>query len=150
MGVEELDKPAGEWCEHCSIGAGCRIYKDRPKMCRVWSCQWRARPDLYPEEMRPDRCGFLLTTTRIDNDLVVTVMVEYGNPGDEQTWPPLLRSFLDQLTERAGGAPLLVDFADGGEFFYERDQGAHAASLARAAELLEAFENSQVEDVKAA
>jgi hypothetical protein len=145
MGVEELDKPEGEWCEHCEIGAGCRIYEDRPKMCRVWSCEWRSRPDRYPEEMRPDRCGFLLTTTRIDDDYVVVAMVAHGSPADQQTWPPLLRPFLEQFAGR--GASVLVNFADGGQFLYEGDR-----QVARAAELLEAFDslNSQVEDVRAA
>jgi hypothetical protein len=89
MDVDELDKPADKWCEHCQVGTGCRIYEDRPKTCRGWSCQWLARPDRYPEEeLRPDRCGFLLDITKNDRGWFLVVSVDCGDPADEQTWPP--------------------------------------------------------------
>jgi hypothetical protein len=115
MDVDELDKPADKWCEHCQVGTGCRIYEDRPKTCRGWSCQWLARPDRYPEEeLRPDRCSFLLDITKNDRGWFLVVGVDYGDPADEQTWPPRLRPFLDQLAER--GAPIVVKFIDDGRF----------------------------------
>jgi len=113
MGVEEFDKPAGQWCDHCAIGAGCRIYENRPQTCRGWSCQWLARPDRYPEEeLRPDRCGFLLDITKNDRGWFLVVSVDYGDPADEYTWPPLLRPFLDPFAE--AGAPIIVKFVDDG------------------------------------
>lgn len=41
MLVTELAKPAGVWCQHCDIGAGCRIYDARPDDCRTFYCGWR-------------------------------------------------------------------------------------------------------------
>ena len=32
IGVEELAKPAGQWCTHCDPGHGCRIYPERPDL----------------------------------------------------------------------------------------------------------------------
>ena len=28
------------WCKHCEIGVGCKIYSDRPKMCKDFMCGW--------------------------------------------------------------------------------------------------------------
>ena len=38
--IPVLDKPAGEWCRHCTPGVGCNIYDERPQMCREFFCQW--------------------------------------------------------------------------------------------------------------
>ena len=37
------------WCKHCEIGLGCKIYSDRPKMCKDFVCAWLL--GLTPEEM---------------------------------------------------------------------------------------------------
>jgi len=36
--IESLAKPAGSWCRHCTVGAGCTIYEDRPDECRTFHC----------------------------------------------------------------------------------------------------------------
>ena len=38
MRIVELGKPRGVWCKHCSAGAGCRIYEERPAECRAFHC----------------------------------------------------------------------------------------------------------------
>ncbi|WP_245277120.1 hypothetical protein [Rhizobium sp. CF080] len=38
--IATLDKPADEWCRHCSEGRGCAIYADRPQLCRDFLCRW--------------------------------------------------------------------------------------------------------------
>ena len=52
IGVEELAKPAGQWCAHCDPGHGCRIYPDRPKTCQGFSCLWLVNPE-FGEHWRP-------------------------------------------------------------------------------------------------
>jgi hypothetical protein len=52
MAVHELAKPAGVWCQHCDIGAGCRIYAARPEDCRTFYCGWRLDP-LMHDAWRP-------------------------------------------------------------------------------------------------
>lgn len=36
--IEALDKPSFEWCPHCEIGVGCKIYEERPSECRAFHC----------------------------------------------------------------------------------------------------------------
>jgi hypothetical protein len=62
MAVPELDKAAGQACEHARIAAGgcCSIYDERPGSCRQFLCHWAAgglEPDLG---LRPDRLGVML------------------------------------------------------------------------------------------
>ena len=30
-----------EWCKHCEIGVGCKVYKDRPKTCKDYECTFK-------------------------------------------------------------------------------------------------------------
>jgi len=39
--VPAIDKPGGQWCQHCAPGKGCNIYRDRPEVCRTWNCGWQ-------------------------------------------------------------------------------------------------------------
>jgi hypothetical protein len=69
--VPEIDKPAGQWCEHCAIGQGCRIYAERPQACRDFYCLWKVMPD-FPEELRPDRCKVIWQMTEDGEAAVAT------------------------------------------------------------------------------
>jgi hypothetical protein len=55
--ITELKKPAGPRCNHCAE-AGCRIYPERPQVCRDFECQWLTDRRL-PPHFRPDRIGVL-------------------------------------------------------------------------------------------
>jgi hypothetical protein len=55
--IEELDKPAGPLCGN-SCAAGCVIYRDRPKVCRAFECEWLTSRAM-PAHFRPDRIGVL-------------------------------------------------------------------------------------------
>ena len=46
------------WCKHCEIGVGCKIYSDRPKMCKDFVCAWLL--GLTPEELKPNKVGFYI------------------------------------------------------------------------------------------
>lgn len=51
-------------CVHCTK-LGCAIYPNRPeKPCVQFKCGWLLRPDLFSEEMRPDRAGSILLLDR--------------------------------------------------------------------------------------
>jgi hypothetical protein len=39
--IDALEKPANDWCRHCIDGEGCRIYEQRPQLCRDFLCLWR-------------------------------------------------------------------------------------------------------------
>ena len=62
IAAPELSKPAGALCPNCLIGLGCKIYAQRPPVCRDWYCGWRGL-DWIAEGMRPDLSGVLICPT---------------------------------------------------------------------------------------
>lgn len=50
---------AGDWCPHCDVGRGCRIYAGRPRDCRAFTCLWRA--GYFDEADRPDRSKIMVS-----------------------------------------------------------------------------------------
>ena len=58
--IRALDKPQFEWCKHCAVGHGCRIYEQRPDECREFNCSWLLDATLG-EEWRPSRSKIVLT-----------------------------------------------------------------------------------------
>lgn len=60
MGVPDLEpkKLPHQWCQHCDIGKGCRIYETRPTTCREFECVWlQDTQNLFGENCRPDKLG---------------------------------------------------------------------------------------------
>jgi len=56
--LEVFDKPRNVLCPHAAAPGeepGCRIYEDRPGVCRAFECAWKQ--GLAGEEDRPDRLG---------------------------------------------------------------------------------------------
>lgn len=64
--VEPLDKPAGVACVHLieSPCGSCDIYAQRPNACKLYTCSWL--DGLLDFDLRPDRCGMLFETARIE------------------------------------------------------------------------------------
>ena len=60
MGIKELEKPSGVWCEHCEMGVGCRIYASRPAECASFTCGYLAIAALG-EEWKPSRSKIVLS-----------------------------------------------------------------------------------------
>ena len=44
---------------------GCSVHKARPKVCEGYFCAWAQ--ELLPEEMRPDKCGVLVSVENNEN-----------------------------------------------------------------------------------
>lgn len=61
IGIKELKKPQGQWCPHCAIGHGCKIYSTKPRECTTFSCGYLKEPSLG-EEWKPSRSKIVLTT----------------------------------------------------------------------------------------
>jgi hypothetical protein len=71
--VPELKKPANQWCAHCEIGQGCRIYETRPVPCRDFECLWlesQREKQPLPAELRPDRSRMMLTFAQNRQDVL--------------------------------------------------------------------------------
>ena len=85
-----MDKPRGAWCQSCTKKA-CAIYDDRPDDCRAFNCVW-LKVEKLPEEFRPDRCGFVLTTTERDD--VVQVNIDPTSTRLDHRLPATIQHFL--------------------------------------------------------
>src|SRR6202035_1192607 len=72
VAVEELNKPAHQWCAHFSAGRGCTIYTDRPGECRTFRCLWLMRPQLS-DAWRPDRSRIVLYFSHDGTHLIANV-----------------------------------------------------------------------------
>ena len=46
------------WCKHCEIGVGCKIYPQRPKICKDFKCLWKA--GMCDESLKPNKVGFYI------------------------------------------------------------------------------------------
>src|SRR5690348_640573 len=60
--VDEISKPNGVWCRHCTKGRRCSVYEVRPLSCRSFYCQWMLERSLGPE-WKPERAKFALVRT---------------------------------------------------------------------------------------
>jgi hypothetical protein len=75
--IEELDKPAGRWCPHCTAGRdGCKIYFTRPGSCRSFHCTWLINAELGAE-WRPTTSKMVLYYNHAERRLAVHVDPEF-------------------------------------------------------------------------
>ena len=86
--IPEIDnKPAGQWCQHCAVGVGCKIYEQRPLVCAEFKCLWlqsREREDTrdhFADELRPDRCKVVFSPATNESVMAATTM-----PGAPNAW----------------------------------------------------------------
>ena len=52
----EPRKPSYQWCKHCDIGVGCKIYKTRPQGCKDFLCLYLGGLT----NLIPNKCGFFI------------------------------------------------------------------------------------------
>jgi hypothetical protein len=71
IGVPETKKPPLRWCEHCTK-AGCAVHPTRPQSCRNFECFWLMESG-FPEDLRPDLCGFVVAFNEGQEGVVVHV-----------------------------------------------------------------------------
>ena len=67
-------KPSYQWCNHCDIGVGCKIYKTRPQNCKDFICLYLGGLT----NLKPNRCGFFIYQERKDSKdkKILTIMSE--------------------------------------------------------------------------
>lgn len=74
--VPWMDSKAGEWCPHCDIGVGCKLWDNGvPEDCKAFTCaylQVNADPAL-----RPDRCKVIFE--KVDNTMFLGTMHPHYN-----------------------------------------------------------------------
>lgn len=72
VAVEDLAKPAHQWCIHNVPRKGCGIWGSHPEACKVWQCGWILMPHL-DERWKPEKCGFVIRTRFQIQQLVIDV-----------------------------------------------------------------------------
>ena len=110
--IPELDKPRDQWCRHCAIGTGCRIYESRPVPCREFNCLWlesqkEAKP--LPLALRPDKSKMVLTFGQDRKDVL-----GYCDPSAPNAWK---EAAMFKLLEVIAGQGHRVVFGNGREHF---------------------------------
>lgn len=78
--IPVLDKPEGQWCEHCTPGQGCGIYATRPDYCRSFACEWIKEPR-FPDHWKPSRSKMVATVFPGNGFLYVQV-----DPSQPRIW----------------------------------------------------------------
>jgi len=68
--IQEVDKPDGQWCKHCSTRKRCDIYETRPGVCRSYYCYYML--STMGEEWRPTTAN-LMVSLLIGNVVYVSV-----------------------------------------------------------------------------
>jgi Fe-S-cluster containining protein len=84
--IDELQKPAGKWCDHCKVGHGCTIYETRPDVCRTFACAW-LMSDRVPEEWYPLRSHMVLSYVMNNGITTITCSVDANHPTAWQSEP---------------------------------------------------------------
>jgi hypothetical protein len=80
LAITELGKPQGEWCRHCAIGSGCRIYDRRPSECRSFHCGYLKWP-MAGEHWFPARSKMVIVSELGGNRVAIHV-----DPGRPTAW----------------------------------------------------------------
>jgi hypothetical protein len=78
MAIEEIAKPAGQWCHHCKPGRGCLGYDSRPAECRAFNCLWLIDERFGPH-WKPSKSKIVLTAS--DDGLEIRC-----DPGFPDAW----------------------------------------------------------------
>lgn len=76
--IKELGKPRDRWCQHCDIGRGCRVYEERPAVCRGFYCDYLTQP-MVGEHWYPARSKMILFTEPDGGRLAI--YVDSARPG---------------------------------------------------------------------
>lgn len=78
--IASIDKPRLQWCTHCEIGVGCKIYQERPQQCADFFCAYRYSARLG-EEWRPADCMMVINYE--DDKKRTNILVDPEHP---QAW----------------------------------------------------------------
>lgn len=99
--IPELAKPIDTWCRHADLDrpdGGCKIYNDRPAVCRSFACGWLK--GLGQERDRPDRLGVMWQPIQMPDGRPGLAFVE-SEPG--ALGKPRVRRWLEQFNRSHPG-----------------------------------------------
>lgn len=90
-------KPSHVACEWCDKEVGCLVHFNRPAPCRKFECLWLKSQDRnwrMGPELRPDRCGVILTGP--DTDAGDPEWIRYAHPSIHK---PISEAMIDYIRE---------------------------------------------------
>lgn len=93
--VPELPKRASTLCQHCTVGAGCRVYNDKPASCGDYVCGWIE--GIGTEDDQPHLLGVVYELAELTEVPLGVLKVIEPRPGDVQHLraQSFLQSFLN-------------------------------------------------------
>ncbi len=80
LSIKELEKPRLQWCVHCDIGVGCKIYEQRPAECRNFYCGYLMDAKLG-DHWKPSRSKMVIVPEGDANRIAIHV-----DPGRVGAW----------------------------------------------------------------
>ena len=97
--VPAVPKKAGAWCPHCAVGRGCKIYDERPDLCREFVCLWIQDAGL-PEDWKPEKSKMVATVSSQTGFVHVRCDPSSPNVWRRDPHHSYLRGWSRQLLER--------------------------------------------------
>lgn len=97
--IDALSKPANAWCANCVADEGCRIYSDRPQLCRDFLCSWMTDDDLGPE-WEPKTAGMMVYHQ--GKQITVLVDPDYPTSWRRQPYAAQLRAWAADASTEGG------------------------------------------------
>ena len=69
---------SGVPCHFVNIGKGCGIYKDRPKLCKTFKCNWLVNDEI-PENLQPNITGSMPALLSTPDGVQYILITNVGN-----------------------------------------------------------------------
>jgi hypothetical protein len=92
LGINEIEKPQGDWCPHCDVGKGCQIYDTRPGECRDFFCGYLTLP-MVDEKWFPARSKMVVFPAPEGTRLSIHVDPQRPNAWKEEPYHSDMRAW---------------------------------------------------------
>jgi hypothetical protein len=99
LAIPELDKPGMQWCSHCEVGVGCRIYADRPQSCRTFQCGFLTSPNL-DERWRPSASKLIVSFHEAANRIYIHT--EQSSAWRKEPFYSRIKAWANQMLRQHG------------------------------------------------
>lgn len=100
LDIEEAASPRGQWCRHCEIGAGCKIYAERPSDCRDFHCGYLLWAGAG-EHWYPARCKMIIALDQDSSRLAIHVDTARPNAWREQPYYAEIKEWSRRAAEQS-------------------------------------------------
>lgn len=101
LNIEALAKPRSQWCAHCDIGVGCKIYKERPTECQAFDCGYLTLPQIR-DHWKPANSKMVIALATNANRLTVFVDPDLPDAWREEPYYSDIKSWARATTQKQG------------------------------------------------